>query len=278
MTRRPRPAAGLALLALLSLAGVTARPSTALAWGRVGHRASGLLAEARLTPTARAAVAELLGPGQSLAEVSTWADEVRHDRPESAPWHYVNVPITEAKYAEKFCPEQGCVVRKIDDFRRTLADLGATREQRREALKFLVHFLQDMHNPVHVGDRSDRGGNDTQVQFFDKGSNLHRVWDSGLVEHAFPDEQALLVDLKAKADAPEAAGWVGGAVVDWANESLDDARRAYQVPGTDRLLRSGSKLGEEYQKANLPVAEKRLAQSAVRLAAVLNSVFPGPPQ
>ncbi len=91
-------------------------------WGRLGHRVAGKIAEDRLTPTARAAVRDLLEPGESLADVSTWADEVRRDHPESGPWHYINVPITEPKYDRKFEPKEGCVVVKVEDFRKILAD------------------------------------------------------------------------------------------------------------------------------------------------------------
>src|SRR5262249_12298318 len=133
----------------------------------------------------------------------------------------------------------------------------------------------DLHQPVHVGDRGDRGGNDLQVQFFGEGSNLHRVWDSGLVERAFADESALLRDLTALAD-DEARGWARGTVEEWATESLAAARRAYLEPGSQRTLRPGSKLGDAYQDSNLPVARRRLAQSGVRLAEVLNDVFATP--
>jgi hypothetical protein len=239
----------------------------------MGHRAAAKLAETRLSPAALAAVKGLLEPGETLADASTWADEVRRDIPESGPWHYVNVPVTEPKYADRFCGESGCVVRKIDDFRKTLADKTASRAERRKALRFLVHLVQDLHQPVHVGDRHDRGGNDLQVQFFGKGSNLHRVWDSGLIEQAYPDESALLRDLAALASAGGSAAWAGGSVVDWADESLAAARGAYRDPATGRELRRGAKLDLPYQNANLPVVRHRLARAGVRLAAVLNDVF-----
>jgi nuclease S1 len=267
---RQRPTRFALFLVILATIAV---PRTALAWGRMGHRAAARLTEARLTPEASAAVRALLEPGESLADASTWADGVRRDIPESAPWHYVNVPITEAKYSARFCPPEGCVVEKIADFRRVLADPKTPRSDRRKALRFLIHFIQDLHQPVHVGDRGDRGGNDLQVQFFGHGSNLHRVWDSGLVEHAFSDENALLRALTSLAGGGEAAGWVSGTVEDWAGESLGAARVAYREPGSDRELKRGAKLGESYQSVNLPVANKRLAQSAVRLADVLNGIF-----
>ena len=245
----------------------------ALAWGRMGHRVSGRLAEARLTPAAKAAVRDLLEPGESLADVSTWADEVRRDYPESGPWHYVNVPITEPVYAAKFCPESGCVVSKIAEFRAVLADTNASRAERQKAFKFLVHFVQDIHQPLHVGDRRDRGGNDLQLQFFEEGSNLHKIWDSGLLEQGHKDEADLFTFLEASISPDLAAKWALGTVEDWANESLQRAKRAYLVPGTETELQKGDKLGPDYQDLHLPVARERVKQSAVRLAAILNELF-----
>jgi nuclease S1 len=244
-------------------------------WGRLGHRVAGKIAEGRLTPTAKAAVAALLEPGETLADVSTWADEVRRDRRESGPWHYINIPITEPKYDAKFVPKEGCVVTKIDDFRKILADTSRPRIERQEALKFLVHFVQDMHQPVHVGHRDDRGGNDLQVQFFDRGSNLHSVWDSGLIEHANHTE-AEWVESLSKTITPELAdAWSKGGPPDWANESLEIARGAYRNPTDNTELKKGAKLGQPYQDTNLPLAERRVTQAGVRLAWILNTTFPG---
>lgn len=265
---RPALSSLLALAVLVS--GLLAAPR-AYAWGKVGHRASARLTESRLTPAALAAVKELLEPGETLADASTWADEMRKDNPETAPWHYVNVPITEDKYSDRFCGAKGCVVAKVDEFRKQLADPSLPRADRQKALRFLTHFLQDMHQPVHVGDRGDRGGNDTQVQFFGKGSNLHRVWDSGIIEQSFPDESALLRELTARAAGLTTAA--EGTTVDWADESLAAARDAYKDPTTGAVLKKGAKLGTTYQEAGLPVATRRLTLSALRLAAVLNSTL-----
>ena len=243
-------------------------------WGRLGHRVAGKIAEARLTPKARAAVASLLEPGETLADISTWADEVRRDYPESGPWHYVNVPITEPRYDARFVPKEGCVITKIDDFRKILANPNVPRPERQKALKFLVHFVQDMHQPVHVGHRDDRGGNDLQVQFFGQGSNLHRVWDSGLLDRANRSENDW-VDVVSKTITPELAdAWSKGGPPDWANESLDIARGAYRNPPENVELKKGAKLGQPYQDANLPLAERRVAQAGVRLAWILNTTFP----
>jgi hypothetical protein len=260
------------LTAVVSFFAGTTAP--AWAWGRRAHRASAKLADLRLTPAAKAAVRDLLESGESLGDVSTWADEVRRDMPESGPWHYVNVPITESRYRASFCSgDTGCVVSKIADFRAVLADPKAPREQKQKALKFLVHFVQDMHQPVHVGENHDRGGNDLQVQFFGQGSNLHRVWDSGLLDHAFEDEAALFSEVTRLASEDAASTWEAGTVEDWANESFLAAQAAYKLPATGGPLKTGAKLGQAYQDTHLPVATRRVAQSGVRLAAMLNAVF-----
>jgi nuclease S1 len=253
---------------------IAVAPGAALGWGRTGHRVSARLTETLLTPATKAAIRDLLAPGESLADASTWPDEIRRARPETGPWHYVNVPITEKGYNPAFCQAQGsCVVGKIPEFLATLKDPKSTRDQKREALKFLVHCVQDMHQPVHVGDRRDRGGNDLQVQFFNEGSNLHRVWDSGLLDRVVHDEAKTFDRLKAaftddfvKANSP-------GTVIDWANESHAAAREAYSDPATGTPLKKGAKLDEAYQARNIPVAERRIMQSAVRLAKLLNQAF-----
>jgi nuclease S1 len=267
------------LLAIISCAlGLSPRPVQA--WGRLGHRVSARLAEARLTPEAKAAIRDLLDPAESLADAATWPDDHRRDTPNSGPWHYVNVPISEEKYSSRFCPESGCVVSKLDEFRRILADQSVQRDRRRVALRFVVHLVQDIHQPLHVGDRGDRGGNDLQVQFFGQGSNLHRIWDSGLFDHDHeqdrePRSESAWIEALTRSIDPEKAGrWARStSPEDWANESLAVARRAYCPPGSDVPLRSGAKIGEAYEQANLPIARERLEESAVRLAVLLNATL-----
>jgi nuclease S1 len=246
----------------------------ALAWGRLGHRVISRLAEKNLTPAAKAAIAELLEPGESLADSSTWADEVRGRMRETAPWHYVDVPLDEPRYDSKYSGAKvGCVVDKINEFRLVVKDKSKSIEDRRFSLRFLIHCLEDMHMPMHVGDNHDKGGNQTQVRFFDRGSNMHRLWDSEMIERTSKDEGYWLNDL-ATLDSPEARGEaMKGTVEDWATESLLAARQAYQVPGTGTRMKSGQKLGDAYLNANLPVVRRRLYQGGIRLAMVLNEIW-----
>ncbi len=140
--------------------------SPAWAWGRLGHRVISRLAKQHMTEKARDALAELLEPGETIADASTWADEYRSKHRETGPWHYVDVPLDEPQYDKKWSaddPKKGCVVDKIHEFQAVLKDKSKPVEERRKALRFLIHFIEDMHQPCHVGDNHDRGGNDTQV-------------------------------------------------------------------------------------------------------------------
>ena len=248
------------------------------AWGPLGHRLAARLAERHLNTQAKAAVAALLEPGESLADASTWADEHRRDIEGSGPWHYVDVPLDQDRYDDRFAgpePTKGNIVPKIREFRAILEDANRPVQERRLALRFLIHLVEDLHMPLHVGENHDRGGNDTQVQFFDQGSNLHRVWDSGVIEREKPNEDRWLDDLVAM-DTPEARSRnQAGSVEEWATESLLIARKAYQDPVTGQRIKSGQKLGDAYQKASLPLVKQRLYQAGVRLAMVLNEAFPG---
>jgi hypothetical protein len=248
----------------------TGSPQEALAWGRMAHRAATRLAETRLTPRARAAIRDLLDEGESLADASTWADENSQNIPGSAAWHYVNVPISAPRYSWRDCHDN-CVVSRLEEFRQILADSQAPQPRRRMALRYVVHLVEDAHQPMHVGDRRDRGGNNVQLQFFDDDfTNLHQVWDSGLLRNAYRNERELFGDLIELARGPDARDWTTGSAEDWINESLDAARQAYRVPGSHQLLRSGMRISRAYQNANLPVAVKRLSQAGVRLSHVLN--------
>jgi hypothetical protein len=250
--------------------------SQAWAWGRTGHRVIAWLAERHLTDRTKAEIKALLVPGESLADCSTWADEVRGKLRHTAPWHYVDVPLDEDRYDDKWAGDdarKGFIVPKIRELKATLKDRSKSVEERRFALKFLVHLVRDLHMPMHVGDNHDKGGNDTQVRWFDRGSNMHRVWDSGIIDHAGRGEDGWLADLIAM-DTPEVISDAQkGSVEDWATESLLAAREAYQDPKTGQRIKPGAELGDAYQARGLPVAKRRLYQAGVRLATVLNETL-----
>jgi hypothetical protein len=247
-----------------------------LAWGRLGHRVIARLAEKHMTPEAKAAVAALLELGESMADGSLWADKVRGQMRHTAPWHYVDVPLDEPKYDKKWSADDskhGCVVDKINEFRKVIGDKSKSIDERRFAQRLLLHRVQDMHQPCHVGDNHDKGGNTTQVRWFDTGSNMHRVWDSGIIEWNTRNEDVWLTELTELDTVHNRAKWMAGTVEDWATESLLAAREAYLIPGTDKRLKSGQKLGKEYYEKHLPVVRLQPCRAGLRLAMVLDEAF-----
>ena len=255
--------------------------SPAWAWGGRGHRIATRIAEARLTPAARSAIRALLLEGDTLVSVSDWADHEGHDAvPGSGAWHFVNVPLNASRYDPRYCPGGSCVVEKIKHYRKVLRDRDAPKKERARALLFLVHFIEDVHQPLHVGDNHDRGGNQTQVQYFSDptATNLHRVWDSRILEDASRDERKWVGMIEPLLTPENLAAWGKGTVEDWTNESLRDAKRAYFFPaGSTRAITTGTRLGRDYSEMALPIIRQRLAQAGVRLANELNAVFADEP-
>ena len=153
----------------------------------------------------------------------------------------------------------GCVVTRSRQFRAIVADRNA-RIRRREALRFLIHLVQDLHQPMHVADRNDRGGNNVQLRYgrYDF-TNLHQLWDSGLISRRYRERRDRVDELGVIAHAPTARDG-RGRIEDWANETLAIGRRAYQAnPGTNIVFRTGDTVSLEYEKANTPVAVDQLA-------------------
>jgi hypothetical protein len=263
------------LLRALTMVVVLSSPPAAWAWGPHGHRIATRVAESRLTPAARAAVRDLLHEGDTLVDLATWADEEGHEAvPGSAPWHYVNVPLGATRYDDRFCDGGDCVVERIKHFRSVLADRQAPRRERQRALLFLVHLVEDVHQPLHVGDNRDKGGNLTQIQFFGDGTNLHRLWDSGLINEIDRNERAWVERIAPLLTPDHVRSWSQGTVEDWTTESLQDARKAYYFPaGAHQPLASGTRLGDDYVSFARPILEHRLAQAGVRVANELNAIF-----
>lgn len=261
-----------ALLVLLSL------PATALAWGSEGHRVTAEIAEQYLQPATARQVRELLAieNATTLAQVSTWADDIRPQRRETTRWHFVDIPIhppsgTPAAYdAERDCPRGDCVVAAIERFEAVLRDRSAAPRRRLEALKFIVHFVADVHQPLHCADNGDRGGNDIHVTFRGRRTNLHAVWDWGILAPAVRgDERAYALRLAKTITPAELAKWRGGSPADWANESYDIARQLIY----GEWPHEAGRLPASYAPMALPVVDAQLKRAGVRLAAVLNAVL-----
>lgn len=236
-----------------------------LAWGPTGHRTIGALADQQLTKKARKAVQHLLG-GESLAMASTWMDEVRSDSSYDhvRDWHWVTIPDG-GTYATSEKNTKGDAVEAIDRMKALLRSDTVPAPRKAEALRFLIHLIGDLHQPLHVGRGDDKGGNDFQVQWMKKGSNLHRVWDSGLIELQELSYTELAASLRAPGNA-ERMGWAQGSTAQWAEEALVLRPRVYSVE-------RGAELGYPYSYANWPLVREQLLKGGVRLATVLNEVF-----
>ena len=262
MSEIKRVARTLATGAALVASVFAATVSIAHAWGTEGHRVIALIAQSQLTPKARAEVDRLLAqePGATLASVSTWADE--HRNPSTAPWHYVNFPRGNCVYDEqRDCPDGRCVVSAI---KKELAILESSSpdDKRLTALKYVVHFVGDVHQPLHAGYLDDRGGNTYQLQAFMKGSNLHAVWDTGLIKNLSEDTGSMAARLQ-------------GTHLAFPVADLDPVTAAQEscmivsMPGfyPERLV------GQDYIDRFTPVAERRLAVAGARLAGVINAAL-----
>ena len=236
-------------------------------WYDFGHRVVARIAEARLTPAVRAAVRHLLG-GQDLASAASWADQIRASRNETAELHFVNIPLDATRYdPARHCPGGRCLIAAIERDRQLLADPGSAPSERTEALRFLVHWLADLHQPLHVSDNGDRGGNDVELRFLGRIRNLHQVWDGEIIEAVQWDEAAYLDHLARGMKRMNLRALERGTVVDWAMEGHRVAvRHAYRLPPS-------GKVDSGYVKANLPRVDRALIAAGVRLAWVLNTAL-----
>ena len=262
--------AGKILTALVLLMAWT---SPASAWGPNGHRIVGLIAENHLTDEAREGVTALVGRA-SLAQISTWADEIKSDPTwrHASPWHYINIaPGQSLRSAPRY--QRGDVVEAIQRFEGVLRDPGSGRKEKVDALKFLVHLVGDIHQPLHAGYGSDRGGNDIRVRWFGESTDLHTVWDEHLVEYqrlSFTE----WVDFFGHAEPGEADAWQRSTVWDWVRESRDMLPAVYDY-GSTRSAKTPY-LGYSYIFKHIDGLNLRLLQAGVRLGGMLNDIFSGP--
>lgn len=269
----------LSALILLALSG------QALAWSKQGHQLVGELAERELEPAALAEVRRLLEgePNASLAGVSVWADQIRAESRStgnrlgelSSRWHYVNFPGEGCDYQPaRDCPDGNCVIGAINAQAAILADRSRSDEDRRNALKFVVHFVGDAHQPMHAGFAHDRGGNSFQVRYRGKalpegqGTNLHGVWDYWILQSAGLDNPEYVQKLlQSPVPADPTLGSLNPALA-WTLEScrLIASEQAYpRKPGTT--------LTDAYLDQHRPTAERRIRQAGDRLAKLINDAL-----
>ncbi|MBC7785618.1 MAG: S1/P1 nuclease [Burkholderiales bacterium] len=253
-------------------------PRQAAAWGGEGHQIVALVAERHMTPGTLKTVHELLdGADISDAEIANWADQIREDRPKSGPWHYVNIPVDSAGFDRNRDANRGDnVIDKIDEFTRVLADKTKPKPERAEALKFLVHLIGDIHQPLHCADRNrDRGGNDVPTMFLDqpKPLTLHRVWDTDMLRSYIG--RSPIADyataLDKRVPAASFAKIAAGTPTDWANQSLAVAVKSVYpgVPTNGQLF----KVNQKYIDAHRRAIDEQLVSGGYRLAKALNGML-----
>jgi S1/P1 Nuclease len=241
----------------------------AWAWGVEGHRIIADIAWDYLSDATLKELEPLLGD-DDLASISTWADDIRKDRPETGPWHYVNIAHASG-YQPSDCPDDNCVVARIARFAAILADPQQPLEKRSEALKFLVHFVGDLSQPMHAMAEA-RGGNDIPVTMFGSSQcgkypcNLHSVWDSALIQHTGLREHRYARRLEKKISREHLQAGPKNPVA-WANQSLRLGKKAWVQPQTA--------IHEAYYLKERPVVDQQLALGGLRLAEILNETLGG---
>ncbi len=290
-----------------------------LAWGCKGHQTVALIAEKHLTPEAKEFVEKLLrenpaepqsgrycgGPDFGLlAAASNWPDDIRRQRPETAPWHYINIPRGAAQLPlSEFCGDRGCVTSAIAEQLVILKDPNSAPATRADAIRFIVHFVGDLHMPLHASDNNDLGGNCVPVKYLRRppaqhnnsySPNLHAIWDVAILERdmegAESPEYANYLEQRFSAKL-EIWGKAGIHIDDWTWESHDAAESlayAELVPKIpiespvpthkctdanhigDRMLALHVSAEEAYQSKAAPLVEERLVQAGIRLALILN--------
>lgn len=281
----------LACLAFLGLA-LAAPGPVAHAWGHEGHRVTGRIAESLLTPKARHELRAILG-WRRLSTTATWMDDQRDAlktvNPATARWHYENRDIC-AGGTSTSCATGDCPTRKIAEYHAVLASPAATRAQKREAVRYLVHMIGDIHQPLHIGDNGDRGGNDVAIvpeardQEAPAGREpitLHAFWDGYLVDVAMHGrgERRFAMALRERFSG-ELRGWMAGDASSWAGESFDLARdfaypmldaSACGVPLRGRTFQF--RTDSAYVAGGADIASRRIAMAGARIAFALNSAL-----
>ncbi len=242
--------------------------SSEAGWWDLGHRIVARLADVRLTPRTRAAVRQIL-EGQSLADASVWADNIKNYRHDADPLHYINIPLGDTVYVpQRHCPTGRCIIAAIENDRRLLADPATSPGARAEALRFLIHFMGDLHQPLHVGDNHDRGGNDRAVTLLGHPTNLHKVWDGEMIDSLGLSQESYFRYLRKRMASLDTKSMERGSVVDWAMEAHRIAAR--DVYGK---LPTDGRIGRDYVAASRPIIDHQLIAAGVRLAAVLNEAL-----
>ncbi len=235
-------------------------------WGKTGHRATGEIAQKYLNKKTRKAISNLLG-GHSLAFVANYADDIKSDPKynEYGPWHYVNFPFG-STYEETPKSSKGDIIVAINKCITVLKDNKSSQEEKAFYLKLLVHFMGDLHQPLHIGQADDKGGNDFQVRWFGDGTNLHSVWDSKMLD-SYEMSYSELASNSNQLSKLQMQAIEKGSVIDWMYESRTLCEDIYAH------TEIGEKLGYQYMYRYVDVARQQIQKGGIRLATLLNEIF-----
>jgi hypothetical protein len=235
-------------------------------WGKTGHRSVGAIASKYLKNKTKRKIAALLD-GQSLAEVANFADGIKSDRQYSKfySWHYVNMPFN-VDYQHSVKNPKGDLVTGIEKCKAIIKDKNSTKAEKVFYLKLLVHFMGDMHQPLHVGRKEDKGGNMVQVQWFGQGTNLHAVWDAKMIDF-YKMSYSELANNTNRLSKSQIKAIQDGTITDWINETHQLAIKTYQS------AKVGENLKYRYMYDNFGLVRSQLQKGGIRLAKVLNDLF-----
>ncbi len=268
------------VVALTALLVGVAAPEPGL-WGADGHEIVCRMAWRRLTEEGRALVESLTGTDarDTFPASCYWADRARSTtHPHTSSYHFVNIPAGSGGFdPARDCTdeERRCVTWAVEHYAALLEDGAVSREQRAEALRFLSHFVADLHQPLHAGRLEDRGGNSITVEFPDAAScarpnlNLHQLWDSVMLCRAGvtgPDEVRALGESITDA---QVASWTSSDVVAWTNESHRIVEESVYT------LQPGNMVDDAYYRRGVALSKLQLQRAAVRLAFLINGAAAG---
>jgi hypothetical protein len=235
-------------------------------WGQNGHRTTGRIAQKHLTKKATKQIDKLL-KGESLAFVSTYADEIKSDRKYSEfySWHYINMDFDET-YTSAKKNSEGDLVTGINKCIAILKAKNSSEEDKAFYLKMLVHFMGDLHQPMHIGQREDKGGNTIQVEWFGQGTNLHAVWDTKMIE-AWNMSYIELADNARDLSKIQIESIQKGTLINWVDEVHEITKEIY------KSVKVGENLKYRYSYDYFGTVRTQLQTGGLRLAKVLNDIF-----
>ena len=249
----------------LSLFLVAALQLNGLTWGKTGHRVVGQIAENHLSKKAKKAIEQIL-EGESLAMSANFMDWIKAEPSydHMNPWHYCTIP-DDKTYEEAGVPAEGDAIQAINRLIAELKTKQFTDEDEAFALKCLIHLIGDIHQPLHVGNGNDRGGNDISIRFFRMERNLHSLWDSGMIDHEQLSytEYAIALD---KVSDTKVAQLQNSTLMDWIYESRDLRPEVYDYPESGNL-------SWRYVYDHKHIMDRRLLEAGIRLAGVLNEIY-----